>query len=60
MKKLLRVIRVFDEKNQISLSNLAVWVVVVRLAASPNLDFVGVAALFTSLASYQGKRYLRS
>ena len=60
MKRFLTTVRVLDEKGKVSLTNLAVWVVVVRLATAPALDYAAVAALMASLASYQGKRYLQS
>jgi hypothetical protein len=60
MVKFLTMVRVFDEDGKVSLTNLAVWVVIVRLVFAPALDYAAVAALMASLTSYQTKRFLQS
>lgn len=60
MTQFLKRVRFLDEDGNVSLTNIAVYVVVIRLATAPALDYAAVAALMASLTSYQTKRYLQS
>ncbi len=58
--KALRFLRlVSDRNNRLSLTNLAVWVILVKLALSSSaISPVDVGALVGTLLSYQGKRWI--
>jgi len=50
-------LRLLDEHGQLSLTNLAVGIVLVKLANAVELDFTAIAALLTVLGTYTFKRY---
>lgn len=56
-KKFLDFFRFLDENGTLSLSNIAVMVILVKLAIAPVLDFTEVAALLGVLSTYSFKRY---
>ena len=59
IKKVARFLQLLDKNNRLSLTNLAVWVTLVKLAtASDAVAPVDVVALVGSLLSYQAKRYI--
>lgn len=48
-------LRVTDEQGRLSLTNLAVFVAIAKLAAAPGIDYSAVAVFITAIASYQYK-----
>jgi hypothetical protein len=59
IKNVARFLQLLDKNNRLSLTNLAVWVTLVKLAtASDAVAPVDVVALVGSLLSYQAKRYI--
>lgn len=58
MPKFLTTLRLIDFDGNVSLTNIAVIVSIVKLATAPTPDFAAVGALLASLASYQTKRAL--
>lgn len=57
--KALTFLRIVDDSHNLSLTNIAVWIAVVKLGTAPGVDYPGIAALLGTLASYQTKRYLQ-
>jgi len=60
MKQLLKTLNFFkllDETGTISITNIAVWIVLVKLCLESPLDFNAVAALLTVLGSYRFKQW---
>lgn len=57
MLKVAGFFRVLDENAQLSITNLAVLAVVVKMILAPALDLSAAAALLTVLASYRMKSY---
>lgn len=55
--KTLDFFRLLDETGQLSLSNLAVMVVLAKLALSPTLDFAAMGILLPVIGNYTFKRY---
>jgi hypothetical protein len=52
-------LQLLDKNNRLSLTNLAVWVTLVKLAlAKDAVQSVDVVALVGSLLSYQAKRFI--
>lgn len=59
IKSVARFLQLLDKNNRLSLTNLAVWVTLVKLAlAKDAVQSVDVVALVGSLLSYQAKRYM--
>jgi hypothetical protein len=50
-------LRLLDEHGQLSLTNLAVGIVLVKIATAVELDFTAISALLTVLGTYTFKRY---
>lgn len=50
--------RLIDENRQLSLTNIAVIIVLVKLALMKNIDLNSVSVLLTTLGAYNFKRYL--
>lgn len=60
-KNTLIVLRVVDAHDgQLSLSNLAVLVVLVKLALAPQFSMTEIGALFIALMNYSGKKIINS
>lgn len=55
--KFLDFFRLLDEDGVLSLTNIAVIIVLVKLAIEPSLDYTAVGALLTVIGSYTFKRY---
>lgn len=55
-----RFLRVLDEDNVISLTNLAVMLVIFKLAITPSLSMPEIGALLLGLFNYSYKRYVRA
>lgn len=58
VKKVLNFLRILDENALLSLTNIAVIVVLVKLAVADYLDFEAVAALLAVLSGYSYKRFV--
>jgi len=55
--KILDFVRLLDENGTLSLTNIAVIVVLVKLALDPALNYQAVAALLGVIGSYSFKRW---
>jgi uncharacterized membrane protein len=55
----LKSIKLFDPDNTLSLTNLAMMVVIGKLAFANELDWTVLTAFFLTLASYNTKKVLR-
>lgn len=53
-------LRLLDEQGLLSLTNIAVWVIVAKLAMSTQVNFAEVAGLLTVLGGYHLKSYTKS
>lgn len=51
--------RLIDETNKISITNIAVWVVLVKIATTQDFNLVDAGALFVTLLNYSGKKLLK-
>ena len=59
IKKTARFLQLLDRHNRLSLTNLAVWVTLAKLATADDaVAPVDVVALVGSLLSYQAKRFI--
>lgn len=58
--KVLRYFRINDEKGLISLTNIAMILVLYKLAVTPALSVQDLTALFVAVLGYQGKRIVES
>ena len=56
--KSLAFVRLLDENGQLSLTNIAVIIVLVKLAVMKDLNLNAVSVLLTTLGAYNFKRYL--
>lgn len=56
-KRALAFLRLLDENGQLSITNISVMVVIIKVAVSPELDLPGIAALLTVISGYNFKRY---
>lgn len=52
--------RLVDEQKQLSISNIAVMLLLGKIMLDPTLNLSGVAAILTALSAYNYKRYLSS
>jgi len=50
--------RLIDENGLLSLTNIAVIVVIAKLSMAQQLDFSAVAALLTAIGGYSFKRFV--
>lgn len=55
--KLLQFLRLADEFGRLSLTNIALYCVLVKVMYSPVTDFSNIAALLIGLISYQFRQY---
>lgn len=55
---LLQKLRILDADGTVSLTNIMMIILCVRVGVAPQLDLETVAALFLALASYNGKKVL--
>lgn len=59
LKKITRFLQLLDKNNRLSLTNLAVWVTLAKLATAKDaVAPVDVVGLVGALLSYQAKRYI--
>ena len=54
--KILKYLRINDEKGRISLTNIALMLILVKIAVVPVTTMKDIAALMTVVLSYQIKR----
>lgn len=52
----LKFLNLLDRAGKLSITNMAVYVLLVRMAAEPTLDWTVVAGLFATLINYGHKR----
>lgn len=57
--KVLNFLRLIDENKTLSISNLAVITILVKLAVQPCFDLAGAAVLLTAIGNYAFKSYNR-
>ena len=58
-KKVARFLQLLDKSNRLSLTNLAVWVTLAKLATAQDaVAPVDIVGLVGALLSYQTKRYI--
>ena len=58
LDKVLKYFRINDEKGLISLTNIAMILVLYKLAVTPALNIQDLTALFVAVLGYQGKRII--
>jgi hypothetical protein len=59
LKRILTFLRITDEHdNKLSLTNIALIVVLIKLVMSPNASIVEVVPLFIALAAYSAKKVI--
>lgn len=51
--------RLLDENAQLSLTNIAVIIVLVKVSLSPKIDAATISALLSVISAYQFKRYVQ-
>lgn len=54
--KVLQYLRINDEKNVLSLTNIAMILILYKVAITPTVSFQDITALFIAIAGYQTKR----
>lgn len=54
--KVLKYLRVNDEKGLVSLTNIAMILVIYKVGVTPALSIQDLTALFVAVLGYQGKR----
>ena len=59
MQEVLRKLRVTDEYDRLSLTNLIVFVAVAKLATAAALDYQGLSLLITAVAGYQYRKSVK-
>lgn len=58
LKNLSKFFRLIDEQGQLSLTNLAVLVIIIKIAITSNVSIADAGALLISLLNYSGKKVL--
>lgn len=58
LKRALRYLRINDEKNMVSLTNLAMILILYKIASTPATSMEDIGLLLGVLASYQAKRLI--
>lgn len=59
LKKASIFLRLIDENNQLSITNIAVYIVLVKIALVQDFNITDAGALFVCLLNYSGKKYLK-
>lgn len=59
IKKSANFLRLIDENGQLSLTYLAVWVVLVKIAFAQEVNITDAGILFVALLNYSGKKVLK-
>ena len=57
MEKILEFLNLLDRNNKLSISNIAVYAILIKLLLSPELGSFDAAAFLTVIANYSAKRY---
>ena len=60
IKKGLQYFRINDENNLVSLTNIAMIIMLYKIAATPSTSFEDLTALFVVIVGYQSKRFVGS
>lgn len=60
LKKALLYLRINDSNNMVSLTNIAMILVIYKVAVTPAVSFQDITALFLGIAGYQTKRIVES
>lgn len=58
LKRALYFLRITDEQNNVSLTNLAIWIVLVRMVYHPELMMLDIGALLIAYMTYSTKKIL--
>lgn len=53
-------LRLLDENNQLSLTNITVYITIVKLATAPVTNYTDIAALIAALSTYTAKKIIQS
>jgi len=56
MKKILKFLNVVDREGNLSITNIAVIVLLTKIAIAPDMDWPTVGALLASMMNYMNKR----
>lgn len=56
LTKALKYFRINDEKGRLSLTNIAMLIILFKLCTTPSSSFQDITALFIAAAQYQFKR----
>ena len=57
--KVLKYLRINDEKNLISLTNIAMILVIYKISVTPAVSFQDITALAIAVLGYQAKRMIQ-
>lgn len=60
LNKALTYLRINDEKGLVSLTNIAMILVIYKVAVTPAVSFQDITALFIGIMGYQAKRVVSS
>ena len=58
LNKVLKYLRINDEKGLISLTNIAMIIVIYKIAVTPAVSFTDIAGLALGIVGYQSKRVI--
>lgn len=58
LKKALQYLRINDEKGRLSLTNIAMIIILYKLCVTPVVSFEDITALATVVLGYQAKRMI--
>jgi hypothetical protein len=59
LTRILLFLRITDEQNNISLTNLAIWLVLGKMALTPELAAFDIGALLIAYMNYAGKKIIQ-
>lgn len=60
MKRVLKFLRLIDENQNLSLTYLAVWIVLIKVAITPDFDLSSAGVLLIALLNYGYKKFITS
>lgn len=60
LDKVLKYLRINDENSLISLTNIAMIVLLYKIMVTPAVSFVDIAGLFIAVMGYQVKRVIKT
>lgn len=58
IKSFLRSLQIFDKENKLSLTSIALMVIIYKLAEAPTLDWTIITTFFLALLNYTGKKLI--